>query len=91
MEANFREILPVLVRSGVRFILIGGGAAVAHGSSRLTWDVDVVYSRDVQNIRSLAVALQKYSPYLRGARAAGRPRDLDAVAELQALLQERRK
>jgi hypothetical protein len=67
MEANFAELLPVLVQRGVRFIVIGGGAAIAHGSARLTSDVAVVYSREPQNIRNLAAALQNYAPYLRGA------------------------
>jgi predicted nucleotidyltransferase len=42
MEANFGAILPLLARYGVKFIVIGGGAAIAHGSARLTSDVDVV-------------------------------------------------
>ena len=159
MGPNFRDILPLLIRNHVRFIVIGGGAAIAHGSARATYDVDVVYARDPDNIRNLVAALQPYQPYLRGAppglpflwdertvqaglnftlttnlgdldllgevtgggtydqllpfameldafgvmcpfvnlekliqlkRAAGRPKDLDAVAELQALLEERR-
>jgi hypothetical protein len=48
MGPNFREILPILVQHEVRFIVIGGGAAVAHGSARLTYDVDVVYARDLE-------------------------------------------
>jgi predicted nucleotidyltransferase len=160
MGPNFREILPLLVQKHVRFILIGGGAATAHGSARVTYDVDVVYARDPENLRNLVAALQPYQPYLRGAppglpfrwdeltlqaglnftlittlgdldllgevagggtyerlisstqeietfgvkclcvtlekliqlkRAAGRAKDLEAVAELQALLEERRK
>src|SRR5690242_1381599 len=67
MEANFTELLPALAQHGVRFIVVGGGAAIAHGSARLTSDVDVVYSRDSENIRNLAGALQTYKPYLRGA------------------------
>jgi predicted nucleotidyltransferase len=156
---NFREILPVLTSGQVRFIVIGGGAAIAHGLARTTYDVDVVYARDPENIRRLVAALQPYHPYLRGApaglpfrwdertvqaglnftlttalgdldvlgevtgggtyeqlllsseelevfgarcrfvslekliqlkRAAGRPKDLEVLAELQAILEERR-
>jgi predicted nucleotidyltransferase len=64
---NFDEILPVLVRNDVRFIVIGGGASLAHGAARLTYDVDVVYARDPENLRRLAEALPPYQPYLRGA------------------------
>ena len=43
------------------------GAAIAHGSARLTSDVDIVYSRHAENIRNLVAALQNHQPYLRGA------------------------
>jgi len=43
MGPNFREILPLLIRHKVRFIVIGGGAAIAHGLARTTYDVDVVF------------------------------------------------
>ena len=59
MTANFDQLLPLLCTHHVRFILIGGGAAIVHGSSRTTQDVDVVYSRDDKNIRALAQSLQK--------------------------------
>ena len=67
MTANFRELLPVLARHQVRFIVVGGGAAIAHGSARATQDVDVVYARDPENIGRLAAALGPHAPYLRGA------------------------
>ena len=139
--------------------MIGGGAAIAHGSARVTLDVDVVYARDSETIRRLATTLAPHQPYLRGAppglpfrwdeatiraglnftlttalgdidllgevtgggnyeqliayteeidlfgsrcrlvtleklielkRAAGRPKDLEATAELQVLLEQRR-
>jgi hypothetical protein len=57
---NFRQILPVLVGNRVRFIVIGGGAALAHGAARLTYDVEVVYSRDPENLGRLARALQPF-------------------------------
>lgn len=153
-------VLPAFARAGVRFIVIGGVAAAAHGSSRFTKDLDVVYARDDDNIRRLVEALRPHSPYLRGAppglpfkwdfetlrlglnftltttvgdvdllghvpgggtyddllphtiemtafgvtcryvtlptlitlkRAAGRPRDFDAIAELEILLEEQRR
>jgi predicted nucleotidyltransferase len=59
--------LPLLTRAGVQFIVVGGGAAVAHGSARLTSDVDVVYARDPENIRRLVAALKSHQPYMRGA------------------------
>lgn len=64
---DFKLLLRALVDNGVDFILVGGLAAAAHGSSRDTRDVDVVYRRTTENIQRLARALQPLSPYLRGA------------------------
>ncbi len=153
---DFRGLLEILAKAGVEFIVVGGAAATAHGSARLTADLDVVYRRTPENIRRLAAGLAPVSPYLRGAppglpflwseetlasglnftlttrmgdlvlfgeitgggyedllkdaivlepfgtrchclnlvrlvqvkRAAGRPKDLEAVAELEAILEE---
>jgi predicted nucleotidyltransferase len=160
MIASLEQVSRLLHGRGVRFIVIGGWAAIIHGVARTTNDVDVVYARDPENIRQLVEALQPHQPYLRGAppglpflwddrtvraglnftlttslgdldllgevtgggnyeqllpftqevtafgitcrvvtlerliqlkRAAGRPKDFEALAELQALLEERRK
>lgn len=64
---DFRALLAALVDADVEFILVGGLAAVAHGSSRLTQDVDVVYARDTANLDRLVAALAKHHPYLRDA------------------------
>lgn len=66
IEANFAGFLPLLTGRGVRFIIIGGGAAIAHGLARATFDVDVVYARDEQNLARLVEALRDHEPYLRG-------------------------
>src|SRR5688572_13587173 len=63
IEAAFR----VLTGGAVEFIVVGGVAARAHGSARLTNDVDVVYRRTPENIQRLAAALAPHTPYLRGA------------------------
>ena len=155
---DFEQLVATLVIGKVEFVIVGGLAATAHGSARLTQDVDVVYARSLDNIDRLVSALSPFQPYLRGAppglpfewsretierglnftltttmgdldllgeitgggryddlvphtvgldffgyaclcldlpwlihvkRAAGRPRDLEAVAELEALLEER--
>lgn len=160
MSTEFEKLVPILVNGGVEFILVGGVAAILHGSARLTYDVDVVYSRASENLRRIAATLRGHSPYLRGAppglpfqldertlrnglnftlttklgdldllgevvgggtyrellrhsfhvegfgvrfrcvdlrtlvalkRAAGRPKDLESLAELEALLKEQRR
>src|SRR5207237_7411700 len=50
--------LEILHRHGVQFVVIGGVAAALHGSSRLTFDLDVCYARDQPNLRALATALR---------------------------------
>ena len=158
MATDFGGLTSVLADNGVEVIVIGGLAAQAHGSARLTQDADFVYRRSPENMERLATALASYRPYLRGAppglpfafdaetirrglnftltttlgdvdflgeivgggkyedlephtsalsvfgrevlvidlpalirakRAAGRPKDLEAIAELEALLAER--
>ena len=155
---DFAGLLRALAAAGVEYILVGGAAATAHGSSRLTQDVDIAYCRSTENIDRVVSVIGKLNPYLRGAppglpfrwdratierglnftltttlgdldllgeiagggsdhdllphtigleafgvqcrcldldtlirvkRAAGRPKDLDAIAELEALREER--
>ena len=54
MAIDLEQIIPPLVRARVDFILIGGMAAILHGSACVTFDVDVVYSRTDQSIERLA-------------------------------------
>ena len=64
---DFPGLLRALQREKVRFIVIGGAAATAHGGARLTLDLDVVYSRKPENRRRLAAAIAPLTPTLRGA------------------------
>ena len=157
---DFKQLLRLLTDNEVEFIIVGGAAATAHGSARLTFDLDIVYKRGKENIARLVNAIRPIDPYLRGAppglpfdwssetiekglnftlttslgaldllgeivgggsyeqlvettipveiggvkclcldlerliqvkRAAGRPKDLEVVAELQQILDETRK
>ena len=65
--SDMPSLLATLVDGGVDFVLIGGMAGVAHGSSRVTVDIDVVYGRSPANIERLAAALAPLAPTLRGA------------------------
>ena len=67
MAVDLAQIIPPLVRGKVDFILIGGMAAILHGSARVTFDVDLVYSRTHENIERLVAALAPHRPYLRDA------------------------
>lgn len=66
---ELQGILAALTDAGVRFIVVGGAAGVAHGAARLTQDIDVVYARDPDNLAAVAAALAPHAPYLRGAPA----------------------
>ncbi len=61
------ELLSRLSDFGVEFIIVGGVAAVVHGSSRLSQDLDIVYRRTPQSIDKLVSALTDLDPYPRGA------------------------
>jgi hypothetical protein len=156
---DFPALISLLANSRVEFIIVGGAAATAHGSARLTKDLDIVYRRAKDNVGRLVAALAPYNPYLRDAppglpfkweeqtiwnglnftmttslgaldlwgeiaggggyekllpyslplqlydveclclglerliyvkRAAGRPKDLEAIAELEAILEEQK-
>ena len=155
-----QALLRAFAAAGADVIVVGGVAATAQGSARVTMDLDLVYRRGAENEGRIVTALAALSPYLRGAppglpfhwneetvsrglnftlttshgdvdllgeitggggyedllphtvelevfgvaarclglekliavkRAAGRPKDLEAVAELEALWEERRK
>lgn len=60
-------LLKTLAGGGIEFILVGGVAAAAHGSARITQDLDVVYARSPANLDRLAALLAPLHPYLRGA------------------------
>jgi hypothetical protein len=81
---DFKAALGALSGAGVRFIIIGGAAATVHGSARLTQDLDVVYARDLENIRRLTAALAAFQPYLRGA-PAGLPFRFDEATVTRGL------
>ena len=80
---DFPGLLRTLAEARVEFIIVGGAAATAHGSARLTQDLDVVYARERSNLERLAAALAPHEPYLRGA-PEGLPFDLDARQALRA-------
>ena len=65
-----QEILATLDRHDVRYVLIGGLAAVLHGSAHVTTDVDVVPEEAIHNLERLAAALRELGARI---RVAGEP------------------
>lgn len=66
---DFRALIRLLCEGGIEFVIVGGAAATAHGSARLTEDLDIVYQRTPDNIARLVEILAPHAPYLRGAPA----------------------
>lgn len=64
---DFPALLRALAEARVEYIVVGGVAATAHGSARLTLDVDVVYRRTPENLSRVVESLAPRHPYLRGA------------------------
>jgi hypothetical protein len=77
---NFRILVEALANGRVEFVLIGGLALVLRGSSRVTEDFDLCYSRERGNLERLASALAPFRPRLRGA-----PEDLPFLWDPQTL------
>jgi predicted nucleotidyltransferase len=59
------RLLAVLGDEGVDFVLVGGYAAVLHGASRPTQDVDVTPSTTAENLTRLISALQRLNARIR--------------------------
>ncbi len=57
----------------IRFVLVGGLAATAHGASRVTDDLDICYDRERDNLDRLSALLASWDAY---------PRDMEPGAAL---------
>lgn len=58
MIASLEEVVGLMQTHWVRFIVIGGWAAIIHGTARTTNDVDLVYARDAENLQRLVDGLR---------------------------------
>jgi len=74
-EADAEKLLRLLVDAGLPFTLVGGLAAISHGSSTFTRDVDVAMPLDDDTLPRLLEALRPVHP-----RHVTRP-DLGLVAD----------
>jgi hypothetical protein len=73
---QFKALLTTLNENDVSFVIAGGVAAALHGAARVTYDIDIVYDRSVENFQRIVAALAPLKPYLRGA-PGGLPFRLD--------------
>jgi hypothetical protein len=63
--SEFEELLTLLARSGVDFVVVGGVCAVFHGAPIHTLDLDIVPSRDPANIERLLGVLDELDAWYR--------------------------
>lgn len=80
LATNIEKLLKALYDQELEFVIIGGAAAVLHGSAYVTGDLDICYSREKENLKRLATALAAFNPSLRGA-----PKDLPFQLDVDSL------
>jgi hypothetical protein len=73
-------LIAALANARVDFVVIGGVAGGSYGSTFGTFDVDVAYARDSENLARLATVLVSLGATLRGA-----PPDLPFVPDAKTL------
>lgn len=61
------DVIRLLGRHRVQYVLIGGLAAVTRGAPLVTQDIDICYARQPDNLERLAEALGEVHAELRGA------------------------
>lgn len=59
---DLENLLARLTEHKVRFVLVGGFAAVAHGSTLMTHDVDVCCEMSFENLSTLQMSLDDLHP-----------------------------
>jgi hypothetical protein len=59
-------LLGALAGAGVDFVVVGGIAAVMHGSARITQDLDIAYAKTPENLTALGGTLIGLGARLRG-------------------------
>ncbi|MDB6040200.1 MAG: nucleotidyltransferase [Verrucomicrobiales bacterium] len=62
---SLADIIKRLHVAGVQFVLVGGIAAVRHGASYLTYDVDICIPLDRENFRKIAASIHDINPRFR--------------------------
>ncbi|MBT8468092.1 MAG: hypothetical protein HKN10_01885 [Myxococcales bacterium] len=61
-QQQTERLLEVLADSGLDFVVIGGVAAIAHGATTATQDLDIAMQLDPGKVRQLLEALAPYQP-----------------------------
>ena len=59
------DLVSTLAKHDVEFMIVGGMAAILHGTPVNTFDLDVVYERSAENIERLLNALGELQAVVR--------------------------
>jgi hypothetical protein len=89
MNPSFREILELLNKHEVEYIVVGGVAAVIHGAPVTTFDLDALVRVSEDNANRLVGALNDLDAHYREHTAKIRPSKKDILAGGHLLLMTR--
>ena len=81
---DLSKLLKTLLANDIDFVLIGGFAAVVHGSTLVTQDLDICSAMSIENINKLRSVLKDLNPTHRMDRKANlsfldHPKSLDGL------------
>jgi hypothetical protein len=79
-ELDFQAILRALAAHKVDFIVVGGVCGALHGATLTTFDVDIVHSRQPENLERLLKALDALRARYRTPGKSTRTPDLSHLA-----------
>lgn len=63
---NLYSAAQLLAAAGVEFVIVGGIAIRSHGGSYITEDLDICYSRTIDNLKKITDVLAPLNPRPRG-------------------------
>ena len=86
MNPSFREILRILSKHEVEYIVVGGVAAVIHGAPVATFDLDALVRLSETNAGRLIEALDELEARYREHQTVIRPTEKDVLAGGHLLL-----
>jgi predicted nucleotidyltransferase len=59
-EKDFVDLIHILQKRDVKFVLVGGLAVVVHGHFRTTKDMDIFYERSEENARKVLESINEF-------------------------------
>ena len=89
MNPSFREILELLNKHEVEYIVVGGVAAVIHGAPVTTFDLDALVRVSEENATRLKTALDELDARYREHQSTIKPGKKDILAGGHLLLMTR--